>query len=204
MQQNNHRFENSMNIHLLSFKLPKDVVKDKEEIRVSITTIPEENKEHFSIEGKNMNKVNHVFSMNITNETKKVIMVFRKKTVFGEKPIIASTTIKLNEFENIPREEITNGVINTDVKTIDIYYPLQQQKKEEHKEKVERKILGQMQVQLSFSSPYFNRKQDKINKINKINVISKNNKINQKKKTNMKNGYEQLSDENDLCNSFLL
>ena len=73
-----------MNIHLLSFKLPKDVVKDKEEIRVSITTIPEENKEHFSIEGKKMYNANHVFSLNITNNTRKIIMVFRKKTIFDD------------------------------------------------------------------------------------------------------------------------
>ena len=216
MNNNNSKFENGMIIHLLSFNLPKNIIDKEEEVRVSITTLPDEKKEHFTIEGKKMYNANHVFTLNVTNQTKTVVMVFRKKTFLQENPIIASTTIHFKDFKEIPCEQITNGIINTEVKTINIYYPLQQQKREEHKDKIERKILGQMQIQLTFTTPYLNQKQQKTNKTNKTNKINKINKINKSNKINKinkiqshkiqekKNGYEKLSEENDFCNSYLL
>lgn len=198
MKQNTSSFENSMNIHILSFTLPKNVVSDKDDIRVSITTYPDQNKQHFSIEGKKINNANHVFSLNITNLTNKAVIVFRKKNVIGNNPIVASTSVILNEFKNVPSHKIESGTISSDVKTIDIFYPLQLQKKEENREDVQRKILGKMQVQLSFAAPFL--------KIDKKNINVDHSKINkmQKIKLNKKNGYEKLSEKNGINCSYLI
>mgnify|MGYP001033567758 FL=1 len=202
--QNNTTFENCMNIHLLSFTLPKNILKEKDDVRVSITTMPEERKQHFTIESKKIYSVNHVFSINITEKTDKIIIVFRKKTILSENPIIASATLSLNKFKNVPKEQITNGILTSDVQTLNIYYPLQKQMKEEHCKNIERKVLGQMQVQLSFTVPYIEIEKNKKKKISNENKINKNNNQNDTKskkihmkKFGKKNSYDKLSEEND-------
>ncbi|KAK8845870.1 hypothetical protein M9Y10_020796 [Tritrichomonas musculus] len=192
-----------LNIHLLTFRLPDKLIHDSESVRVSITTIPEENKQHFTIKGKKMNSSNHVFSLNITDKTDKIVMVFRKKTVLGDNPIIASTTLHLKKFVNLPLEKITSGSKMTDVKILDIYYPLQKQiheeqqvsfqSKEDIKKQMKRKILGQMEVQLSFTTPYLNSDKEKSKKKEKKTISKKMNKSH-KQKTNGE--YEQITDEN--------
>ena len=204
MNNNNSKFENGMIIHLLSFNLPKNIIDKEEEVRVSITTLPDEKKEHFTIEGKKMYNANHVFTLNVTNQTKTVVMVFRKKTFLQENPIIASAKLSLNNFKNVPKEQITNGVITSDIQTLNIYYPLQKQMNEEHSKNIKRKVLGEMQVQLSFTVPYIEIEKSKKKKLSNENKISKNNNHNDikankihMKKFGKKNSYEKLSEAND-------
>lgn len=210
---NNKGFQNGLNIHLLAFALPRDVIQDNEDVRVSITSIPEEIKQNFIIEGKKMGNSNHVFSLNITNETKKIIMVFRKQSSHSENPIIASSTIKLEEFKELPRKQITNGMIRTEVKHINIYYPLQRQIQEEGKKNVQRKVLGQMEIQLTFTASYSSI-QSEIENLSKDNNSNscKNNNLSFFKKNKLpkiyKNGkkgceYEKLIDDNSFCDNFL-
>lgn len=203
--QNNGKFEIGLNIHLLSFSLPKDLIKDREEVRVSITTIPELNKQHFTLHGKKMNCTNHVFTINITNETKNVVMVFRKKTFNKENPIIASKTIHLREYKNFPQEPITTGTLNSEVKQMNIYYPLQKQEQEAQSNyngnddtQNKRKILGSMQVQLSFTTPYLNTtKEKKNNKTKNNNHEQKTHKFNKK---SSKNEYRKIDTQNESIN----
>ena len=56
----------------------------------------------------------------------------KKKTLLSDNPIIDSAGLSLNKFKNVPKEQITNGVITSDVQTLNIYYPLQKQMNEEH------------------------------------------------------------------------
>ena len=178
--QNNSRFQNGLNIHLLQFSLPKQIIKEKEAIRVSITTMPDITKQHFTIKGKLMDYTNHLFSLNITNQTKKIVMVFRKKTSFlTENPIIASTVIQLKDFKEMPTEQITSGMVSTEIKSFNVYYPLQKQMREEHKKNVERIVVGTMKIQLSFTSPFKNVKQDNMSGKN-------NNRSNSKEKKSPK------------------
>ena len=204
MSQNNIKFENSLNIHLFSSNLPENVIKDDEDIRVSITTVPEGQKQHFSLDNSKKSCVDHIFSVNITNNTTKIIMVFRKKMIFTDSPIIASASIHIKDFKEVPQKQLTSGMICTDIKKLDLYFPLQQQMKEmikngqEIKKHMERKIIGQMKIQLTFSAAYIDLGKDcfvdcKDN--NKIHKIEKN-----KKKTE----YEKLITEDNFCNPYLL
>ena len=210
MNQNNSKYQIGLNIHLLTFKLPEKLVHDSDSIRVSITTFPEENKQHFYVKGKKINTSNHVFSLNITNKTDKIVMVFRKKNAIGEDPIIASATIHLKKFTELPIEQMTSGTKMTDVKILDIYYPLQKQIEEEQSKEqtnvttnkhMKRKVLGQMEIQLSFSTPYLNSNKEKTNKKENKQISKKINKICKPKKNGK---YEQITDENGYMNFNLL
>lgn len=201
--QGNGKFQNGLNIHLVSFSLPKQVIKEKETIRVSITTMPDEIKQHFTIKGKLMDYTNHLFSLNITSQTKKIIMVFRKKASFlTGNPIIASTTIQLDNFKETPMEQITSGMINTEIRSVNIYYPLQKQMKEEHKKNVERLIVGNMKIQLSFTTPFKQVKQDII-KGNGKNNKNNNKQCPKEHKARRRSGkkiseYKELDDDS-IC-----
>ena len=210
MNQNNSKYQIGLNIHLLTFKLPEKLVHDSDSIRVSITSFPEENKQHFYVKGKKINTSNHVFSLNITNKTDKIVIVFRKKNAIGEDPIIASATIHLKKFTELPIEQMTSGTKMTDVKVLDIYYPLQKQIEEEQSKEqtnvttnkhMKRKVLGQMEIQLSFSTPYLNSNKEKTNKKENKQITKKINKICKPKKNGK---YEQITDENGYMNFNLL
>lgn len=204
-------FPIGLNIHLISFALPKNVVKEKEGIRVSITTMPEENKQHYHLHGKKMYCTNHVFSLNITNKTKKVIMVFRKKQFFSEDPIIASTIIHSSDFPTLPEgmEHFDSDPISTEVKTLNIYYPLQKQIQEErakgeNTKQMVRKILGQMQVQLSFTAPYTTITKEKNNsKVKKDNNKIGGTKLHKSKKSNKKGQYEEINSQSKFDNVYV-
>lgn len=139
-----------LNIHLHSFSFDSNIVSPNDKIRVSITTIPEQNKQNFTIEAKKMNYVHHFFTVNITDQTKKVIFVFRKKSFIQNDPIIASTIIHDDQFP-----KILNDTSDTEMKTIDIYESLQKMKNHGIKSPNEsRKVLGQMKVQLTLTEAY--------------------------------------------------
>ena len=147
-------FPIGLNLSLLQIVVPYKVVRDADDIRISITALPEDIKEHFCIKGKKVHQCSHIFSLNITNQTDKIIIVFRKKTFLKDNPIIASTVIQMNEFPEFPKEAIKDSSkIQSNIKTINVYYPLQKQIKEENQknEQITRKILGEMKVQLEFS-----------------------------------------------------
>lgn len=205
MNSSSDNFEIGLNIHLLSFTLPKNLIKDREEVRVSITTMPEGKKQHFYLKGKKMNCSNHVFSINITNQTKNIIIVFRKKNFFTDNPIIASKTLHMREYECLPKQPIETGMISTEVKTYNVYYPLQVQKQEEKQNNLndqangksfKRKVLGQMQIQLTFTPPYSGenekRKEEK--------SITMSHKMNKKHR---KNDYQKINNEN-VCDTNLI
>lgn len=224
-------FPIGFNIHLISFQLPKNVIKENEDIRVSITTLPEESKQHFHLHGKKMLCTNHVFSLNVTNKTKKVIMVFRKKIFLHEDPIIASTIIYQEDFPKLPDDVDPSNIetMSTDVKTLNIYYPLQKQIQEEKAagkydktKKIDRKILGQMQIQLSFTSPYTSLKHkhqknnnsknsgfEKTHRIPKEPRDSANNsplgikKANKGKKAGRKGNYEVINSQSQFESIFV-
>ena len=85
-----------LNIHLKSFKLNPKLASGNDKIRVSITTLPEKNKEAFVTEARQMNFVHHFFTINVTDQTQKIIFVFRKIEFFDD-PIIASTIVHVKK-----------------------------------------------------------------------------------------------------------
>lgn len=137
-----------LNIHLISFRLNSQIIGQRDKIRVSITTIPEECKQSFFINAKDIHHCHHFFTVNITNQTKKIIVVFRKKSIIQNDPIIASTIIHSNEF---PKSKDDSQ--NSDVKRIDIYEPISNGPGTLNPGQ-ERKIYGQMQIQMSLDNPF--------------------------------------------------
>lgn len=137
-------------IHVQSIHLNQDVIGSNDKIRVSITTVPEENKQAFVIEAKKMDNIHHFFTVNITDQTKKIIIVFRKKSFILNDPIIASTILHSDQFPNFQDKSK-----NTEIKLIDIYDPLQHS----HQEKSiysnnQRRNLGRMEIQLSLEEAF--------------------------------------------------
>lgn len=173
MNQSDPIFTIGLKIDLLSFSLPKRIVKDKDEIRVSITTVPDGNKQNFSMQMNDIGYIDHVFEVNITNLTKKIIVVFRKKTLFSKNAIIASTIIHYGDFPKLPQnyDIVDLHSTKTDIKILNIYEPYQQPRKTKHEKHSEffdeqlqyaeapddrknRKIIGEMQVQFSLTNPF--------------------------------------------------
>ena len=158
MAHSKRTFEVGLNIHLLSFTIARDLIKDNENVRVSITTFPEGVKQHFRMHAKNMGHTNHVFTLNITNQTKMILIVFRKKSFMFNDPIIACTTIHSNQLIKIPQNFDTSAeTICSDVKILNIYEPILRQNAEGTNNNIkqrDRKVNGQIQVQFSITAPY--------------------------------------------------
>lgn len=143
----------NLNIHITSFKPPQYLIRDSTTVCVGIMTFPEEEKHIFEIKGKELNSSSLVFPINVTEKTDKIAILFNKKALIAENPIIATATFHFKELFNIPIQKIVNNKMSSDIKILDIHYPLKKQIKEERKNKVKqfkRKVLGQMEVRLTF------------------------------------------------------
>ena len=73
-----------LNIHLKSFKLNQSIINENDKVRVSITTLPEQNKEAFITEAKQMLYVHHFFTVNISDKTDKRISIIKAKQYRNE------------------------------------------------------------------------------------------------------------------------
>lgn len=195
MEQDSPSYEIGLNINFLSFSFPNVNIKDKDEIIISITTIPEQNNQYYIIQKKEIHYLNHVLAVNITDNTKKIIVVFRKKSFFSKDPIIASTIIHSDDFPKIPHDINPQNLESstTDIKIMNIYEPFQQKNKpkhEKHSELIEdqcqyqksvndrnnRHIVGEMQVQMFLTVavtdenlPYPLKENNKYRKDKKLN-----------------------------------
>lgn len=181
-----------LNIDLQSFKLNPNLIKENNKVRVSITTFPEENKQAVIIDAKKMNYIHHFFKENITNETKKIMFVFRKKSFINNDPIIASSMI---DSKNLPLPCNKN---NTEIKTIYLYEPLRNGNKN-------RRILGEMQVQFTLTEPFpvcsgriDNNGNNFFEKLFKLQGYSKNN--NEKDLISKIQNKDNPANLDDMCN----
>lgn len=130
-----------LSIHLQSFYLNRNLVQSNDKISVSITTVPEENKEAFIVDADKTKNIHHFFTVNISNQTKRIIFVFRKKSLFGSNHIVASTVLPIND---LPQSE--NDKKNTEMKNIKIYEPFQHMNNNVYAIQ-NRKIFGEMEIQ---------------------------------------------------------
>ena len=106
----------------------------------------------------------------------------------------------------MPKEQITQGAINTDIRSVNLYYPLQKQMKEEHQKKVERIILGYMKIKLSFTTPFSKIQQDPVRPISKNNnqtCDQKEKKIHKKKNGKKVSEYKDFDENSNICESLL-
>lgn len=168
-----------LNIHLKSFKLNRKLASGNDKIRVSITTLPEKKKEAFVTEARQMNFVHHFFTINVTDQTQKIIFVFRKIEFFDD-PIIASTILHA---EDLP----TRNPTNVGMKTIKIFEPVQNE--DNNKNKV-RRIFGEMEIQMSLTTafPTFDESKNNNKQNKKVNKYSND--------INNNNGYSKVNYDN--------
>lgn len=176
-------YKMNLNIHITSFKPPQYLIRDSTTVCVGIMTFPEEEKHIFEIKGKELNSSSLVFPINVTERTDKIAILINKKALIAENPIIATATFHFKELFNIPIQKIVNNKISSDIKILDIHYPLKKQIKEERKNKVKqfkRKVLGQMEVRLTFPTS---------NNVNSNDINKKIFNI-QRQKENNRNSYQ--------------
>ena len=142
----------SLNIFMQSFELAQGIVQDNDSIRVSVTTLPGEQKQAFTLEAKKMNTSRPFFSVNINDKTEKLLIVIRKKSFSQKDPIIASTVLNRDQF---PTK--FNDNTNTELKTIKLLEPVQQASKKNTKSS-NRKSVGQIDLQFSLSQDFICKK----------------------------------------------
>lgn len=167
-----------LNIHLQSFYIKRNLVQPNDKIRVSITTVPDERKEAFVIEANKSNNIHHFFTVNVSNQTQRIIFVFRKVTFFGSNHIIASTVIPMSD---LPQSE--NDENNTEMKTLKIYEPYQHMNNNVYAIK-NRRVFGEMEIQFtptekfplpSMKDNYNNYKKKAENKYSTVDISAVNN-----------------------------
>lgn len=139
-----------LSIHLLSFRLNSQIISQNDKVRVSITTIPEHNKQSFVINAKDIHQCHHFFNINITDQTKKIIFVFRRKNFIQGDPIIASAIVHSDQFP-----KLRGDATNTEVKRVEIFEPLSNIPGNFNPNE-KRKLFGQMQIQFSLENPFEN------------------------------------------------
>lgn len=175
-----------LDIQLYSFKIDEELVHHCDKIRVSITTIPDEKKQHFFINPKKMNNIHRFFTINITKNTQKIVFVFRKKRLINNNPIIASTIIQSVEFPKSIDDPSCK-----EVKTYSIFEPFCKIRKKipqsmntffpQRNPNGNRRIVGQMTIQFRLTNPFPEQE-----------IHNKNKKKSQKSK-----GYEKLNNVNE-------
>ena len=148
----------SLNIQMQSFELKEGVVQDNDTIRVSVTTLPGEQKQAYSFEAKKMQTTRPFFSVKINEKTEKILIVMRKKSFSQKDPIIASTVISNKQ---IPMK--FNDIANTEMKTINLLEPVQHS----GKKNTNRKVIGKFDIQFSLTQELPFNNNNTIKTINK-------------------------------------
>ncbi|KAK8845732.1 hypothetical protein M9Y10_020650 [Tritrichomonas musculus] len=147
-----------LNIQMQSFELKKGIVQDNDTIRVSVTTLPGEQKQAYSFEAKKMQTTRPFFSVKINEKTEKILIVMRKKSFSQKDPIIASTVISNKQ---IPMK--FNDIANTEMKTINLLEPVQHS----GKKNTNRKVIGKFDIQFSLTQELPFNNNNTIKTINK-------------------------------------
>lgn len=133
-----------LNLKLHSINLPPSIISPNDTLRVSITTIPDKQKEAKTIQVKNLNIETVSFKIKFNDIIENIIVVFRKKSFFSDGPIIASTCIKTKDIKENCNE------FN---KKINLYEPYQKVSEKENVKKT-RKIIGSMETNFSVKEEF--------------------------------------------------
>ena len=152
----------NMKMEMHSIYLSKDILQDNSSIRVSITTLPEEQKQAKIVNVKDLNTGILNFKIQMNNKTEKVVIVFRRHG-FLDEHIIASTTLRASEIK------MFKEIIGSEHKQVDIYEPIQGKNNNQHKfplRKEERRVVGSMEIEFSLIEE-FGRQNYSINKEHK-------------------------------------
>lgn len=187
--QINNKIDIGLKIHIFSFSFIKNMIKEIDEIRMSITSKPDKRKKYFYFNGKQFLNNDLICSLNITNESNEIYIVFRKKNFIEGHPIIGSAIISSNDLPKIPQNinQLSIDKKETDIKTISILKSFEPHNKDFNTKK---NTIGEMKVQISVIPPTPNTNQYN-SKDNNINMLFK----------------DLLTESNDIiepkCNSYI-
>ena len=145
---------NCLTINLLSFTIPPSVILETDQLRVKAKTFPDGNKQKFDIKAKKMSNCNLIFTLNITDQTEKLLFIFRKKTFLSGNQTIGTSEINISELMGSSPDNNSLGT-----QTLDIYYPVERQLREQQSHGVDRssikeKVIGQMKITISLSESF--------------------------------------------------
>lgn len=153
------KIKTGINLHIYSITFPTGLLQDTDDFRISIQSFPEKQKQYHYFRGEQLTFFDQTFSLNITNITEEILLVFRKKNFIDNDPIIASAIIHANEFPKIPQkiEQLNLEKSETDIIKIDIFEPRHQNEPAD-----KRKIIGAFDVKMSTTVPIPESKDKKI------------------------------------------
>lgn len=172
-------------IHILNFSLLNELVDSNDEIRVSVTTLPEEIKQAFVISGQDMDYVHHFFKLNVTPNTKKILFVFRRMGFFNSDSIVASTILYGTDFPKTVSKP--SQMYASDIETINIYEPVHS-----HSSHSKRAIVGQMQFQLLLTEPQPDDSEGKDDdQRTELKAKAKSNETNENVESNIRNNVQE-------------
>ena len=132
----------NLNINMQSIELLSGCVSPNDKLRVSITTLPEDQKQAEIIEAKKLNLFKPKFKVQFKETTKKILIVIRKKNYIEGDPIVASTSIRTEELTNIFKERN-----NQDQKTVNLY----ESNKNSNETQKTYKIVGKIDINFFIS-----------------------------------------------------
>lgn len=162
----NNKIDVGLKIHIFSFSFNKNLIKEIDDIRMSITTKPDKRKQYFYFNGKQFLNNDLVCTLNITNEANEIYIVIRKKNFIEGHPIIGSTIINSNNLPKIPQSinQLSIDKKETDIITLKILNSFEPHNNDFYSN---RNIIGEMKVQISVIPPkpntnHFNSKDNNI------------------------------------------
>ena len=138
----------NLNIQMQKINLSKDIIGENDTIRISITTLPDEQKQAQTMNVNEMNSKQPTFKIQMNDKTERIIIVFRKKSLFGTDHIIASTVIKTKNIH------IFKELINNEHQKITIYEPIQNKNNNKINESKDRRIVGTMEVEFTLQEEF--------------------------------------------------
>lgn len=135
-----------LNIQMQKIEFIKGIFQDNDTILVSVTTLPDEQKQSFSFEGKKIDCTHPFMSVKIHKRTEKILIVFRKKNFAQKGPVFASSTLKPSDFPKSFDESAKN-----ELKNFKIFEPVQNLSKRKSTKSEDRKIIGNLIIKFSLT-----------------------------------------------------
>lgn len=128
-----------LNLQFHSFEFTQGVISPNDTVRISVTSLPDEQKQATTFNVSKMHLTTSTFNLKDSDNIQKIIVVFRKKKLGFIENIFASTIIRSNEFSNYYNS----------MKRINIYEPVQRKSQDNEQETGERKVVGTMILQIA-------------------------------------------------------
>lgn len=145
MQNKSH----GLDIHLCSYELNKKI-HNHDDINVSVSIIPDGKIQYFYIDGNNFRHNQHSFTVNITDKTEKIVMLFKKRNILIEDSYIGYAYIDKKDFQK--KTEIQEiPIINKFNKNV-------AKRNKKHLQNEDKNVAGHIKVQFEIMDPFPERK----------------------------------------------